>query len=217
LPRAIALLSGAEALRSEVVHEVATELNVKSLEVVETLEGLLDYRVVPNFRALGPRVGRLMPKVKAALEQVDGNEVRRAFDARGGFSLDVDGNTIDITPDDVEIRAEQHEELALAQDGPRAVALDLTLDDDLRAEGIARELVRIVNDMRKSEGFEIADRIACTVHATGRVLAAVQRHADWIAGEVLATTFSVRDDAAPSGPATTTVDGEPVWIVLRRA
>jgi isoleucyl-tRNA synthetase len=217
LSRAIALLPGAEGLRAEVVDEIATELNVKVLEVVESLEGLLDYRVVPNFRALGPRVGKLMPKVKLALEAVDGAEVRRAFETDGVWRMHVDGTEIVLHPADVEIRAEQHEELALAQDGARAVALDLSLDDDLRAEGIARELVRVINDKRKSDGFEIADRIDVTVHATGRVHRAAAQHRDWIAGEVLATSFDVVEDRAPSGAATTTVDGEPVWLALARA
>jgi isoleucyl-tRNA synthetase len=216
LPRAIALLSGDEGLRSEVVEEIATELNVKAFEVVTTLEGLLDYRVEANFKALGPRVGPLMPKVKAALAVVDGAELRRAFDTNGVWTLQVDSTEVEIGPDDVKIVAQQHEELALAQDGPRAVALDLSLDDDLRAEGMARELVRIINDTRKLDGFEIADRISATLHATGLVLAAAQRHRDWIAGEVLATSFDVVDNHAPGGPASTTIDGEPVWIVLTR-
>jgi isoleucyl-tRNA synthetase len=216
LPRAITLLSAGEGLRSEVVEEIATELNVKQFEVVESLEGLLDYRVVPKFKVLGPRVGKLMPQVKAALEAADGAEVRRVLDTEGVWRLQVDGTDVEIGPDDVEIRAEQHEELALAQDGPRAVALDLTLDDALRAEGNARELVRIINDLRKTEGFEIADRIRATLHATGPVLAAATAHRDWIAGEVLATTFTVVDRAG-NGPATTTVDGEPVSIALQRA
>ncbi len=73
--------------------------------------------------------------------------------------LDVDGTAVELTEDDVEIRAVQHEELALAQDGPHAVALDLTLDDALRAEGAAREFSRLVNDLRKANGFNVSDRI----------------------------------------------------------
>ncbi len=215
LPRAIALLSGAEGLRSEVAHEIATELNVKVLEVVTTLEGLLDYRVAPNFKALGPRVGKQMPAVKAALEAVDGAEVRRALDTAGSWPLSLDGTTIDIGPDDVIIRAEQHAELALAQDGPRAVALDLTLDDDLRAEGMARELVRVVNDLRKALGFDIADRITLQIAAAGTVPAALRKHRDYLMGEVLATELQITDGSF-DGTATATIDGQPVWIVARR-
>src|SRR5213075_945701 len=126
LPRAIALMTAGEQLRDEVVREIADELNVKRFEVVATLEGLLAYHVVPNFRALGPRLGKRLPRVKELLMEVDGAEVQRAFDDEGEFVLDVDGERVALEPADVEIRAEQHEELALAQDGRYAVALDLT-------------------------------------------------------------------------------------------
>ena len=78
-------------------------------------------------------------------------------------------------------------DLALAQDGPHAVALDLTLDDDLRAEGMARELSRALNELRKEQGLRIADRITVRYRAEGALAAAVERHADWIRTEVLAT------------------------------
>jgi len=96
LPRAIALLTSGEQLRDEVAQQVKDELNVKQLEVVDSLEGLLSYRVVPNFRALGPRLGRLAPRVKAVLEHVDGGDVRRAFDDYGSYTLDVDGEEVKL-------------------------------------------------------------------------------------------------------------------------
>jgi len=91
LPRAIALLGRDVTLRDDVVQEIADELNVKRFEVVASLEGLLSYRVVPNFKALGPRVGKSLPRVKELLTKIDGAEVRHAFDERGSFDLDVDG------------------------------------------------------------------------------------------------------------------------------
>src|SRR5262249_11769398 len=118
-------------------------------------------------------------------------------------------------PSDVEIRAEQHEELSLAQDGPHAVALDLTLDDDLRAEGLARETIRAINDLRKAEGFALADRITVQLAAEGRVADAVARHKEWIAAEVLATSFAVAEGAP--GTANATIDGESVGVALSHA
>jgi isoleucyl-tRNA synthetase len=193
LPRAIALMTGGETLRDEVATEIRDELNVKQLEVVSSLEGLLSYRVIPNFKALGPRVGKQMPRVKELLGSIDGADVRSAFDRSGSYELDVDGTVIALSPDDVEIRAEEHEELALAQDGPHAVALDLTLDDELRAEGRAREVIRTINDQRKTDGFALTDRISVVLHAPADIAAAARTHADWIAAEVLATSFEVRD------------------------
>jgi isoleucyl-tRNA synthetase len=172
---------------------------------VSSLEGLLSYKVVPNFRALGPRLGKLAPRVKQLLAGVDGSAVKHAFDKAGTYTLDVDGTAVELSADDVEIRAEQHEDLTLAQDGPHAVALDLTLDDDLRAEGLARELIRTINDQRKADGFALSDRIAVRVSAPRTVAAAAERHQDWIAAEVLATSFQV------------TENGESVAVELRLA
>jgi isoleucyl-tRNA synthetase len=217
LPRAIALLAANETLREDVVHEIATELNVKRFEVVTTLEGLLSYRVIPNFRALGPRVGKLINRVKTLLAEADGADVQRAFDEHGRYELDVDGETVVLEPDDVEIRAEQHEELALEQDGRYAVALDLTLDDDLRSEGKAREFSRVLNDLRKSRGFKISDRVSIRYHATGVLVDVIERHRDWIAGEALATTIVSFAGAPSEGSDAATVGGDAVSIELTLA
>jgi isoleucyl-tRNA synthetase len=193
LPRAIALMTGGETLRDEVQAEIKSELNVKQFEAVSSLEGLLSYKAIPNFKALGPRVGKQMPRVKELLGVIDGAELKRAFDASGAYELDVDGTVVRLEATDVEIRAEQHEELALAQDGPHAVALDLTLDDELRAEGRAREVIRLVNDQRKTDDYALTDRISVVLHAPADIASAARTHADWIAPEVLATSFEVID------------------------
>jgi isoleucyl-tRNA synthetase len=217
LPRAIARLGSGDELREQVVHEVADELNVKRFEVVATLEGLLAYHVVPNFRALGPRLGKLLPRVKELLATVDGAEVQHAFDTDGRYGLDVDGQRVELDPADVEIRAEQHEELALAQDGRYAVALDLTLDDDLRAEGKARELSRAINDLRKALGFEISDRVALRYAATGELAKVMERFRDWIATEVLATTCAPLDGEVPADAARIVIADEEILVELTRA
>jgi isoleucyl-tRNA synthetase len=217
LPRAIALLGRDVTLRDDVVQEIADELNVKRFEVVTSLEGLLSYRVVPNFKALGPRVGKSINRVKELLTKIDGAEVRRAFDERWSFDLGVDGRTVTLGPDDVEIRAEQHEELALAQDGPHAVALDLTLDDDLRAEGAAREFSRVLNDLRKAKGFKISDRISVRYHATDKIVAVIERHHDWIADEALATTLIAVAGDPIDGADIATVAGESLSLELSLA
>ena len=201
----------------EVAAEIADALNVKALAHVTDLEGLLDYSVVPNFRALGPKAGARMPAVKAALASADAHAVRRALDDAGSYEIALgDGSTIELTPDDVDVRAASHEELALARDGAVAVALDTTIDDELRAEGIARDLVREINDLRKTLGFEIADRIRLTVGTTGRVLAAAHAHRDWIAREVLAVEIEVSGTISIDGATVVDVDGERVALLLER-
>jgi isoleucyl-tRNA synthetase len=194
LPRALVVLPGTDRLSDDLVAEIRDELNVKQLEVVTDIEGLLDYTVVPNFRTLGPRLGPRMPEAKARLAAADGAEVRRALDAEGVYRLELGDETIDLGPDDVEVRATAHQDLVLAQEGPLAVALDTTIDKDLELEGLARELVRAINDHRKEINLELSDRIEVTLYATDDVADAVGRHAGYLESEVLAVSLAVVDE-----------------------
>jgi isoleucyl-tRNA synthetase len=221
LRRALVLLSGSPAddgwFSADVVAEIADALNVRSVEHIADVEGLLDYTVVPNFRSLGPKSGPRTPAVKAALAGADAHEIRRTLDARGTYDLALgDGSTITLSPDDVDVRATSHEELALARDGGDAVALDTMLDDELRNEGTARDLVRVVNDRRKALGFEIADRIVLRLGTTGRIFAAAHASRDRIAREVLAVEIDVLPTLDVEGADTVDVDGEPVALLLER-
>ena len=216
LRRALLLVPGAGRLSPEVAAQVSEELNVKSLEVVESLAGLIRYSVVPNFRALGPRLGPKLPAVKAALAAANGAEVSRTLEEAGSYTVEIEGEPIVLGADDLEVRAEEHEEFALAQDGPFAVALDLKIDDDLRLEGLARELARAVNDHRKASGLEIADRIKLRLWTGGPVAEAAERHGSWIAGEVLAVSWSVNPDEGPTGEVLE-VDGSEVLVALEVA
>jgi isoleucyl-tRNA synthetase len=213
LRRALLLVPGSTRLSPEVAAQVSEELNVKALEVVESLAGLIRYSVVPNFRTLGPRLGRRMPAVKAALATADGAEVSRSLEETGTYTVVVDGEPVELSAADVEVRAEEHEEYALAQDGPLAVALDLKVDDELRLEGLARELARAVNDHRRAIGLAIADRIGVRLWADGLVADAAGRHGEWIAGETLAVSWDVNPPGTPSG-ATIDVDGSAVTVLV---
>jgi isoleucyl-tRNA synthetase len=207
LPRALVLHPGV-SLGPDVVAEIAAELNVKAVDDVDTLSGLMSWTIVPNFRALGPRLGPRVNDVKAALAQADGSALRRRLESDG--YIEVAGER--LTADDVEVRAARHEAFALAEEGGWAVALDLALDDDLRSEGLAREIVRGINDLRKELGLAVSDRIALTIEADGVVGEAVAAHRDHIAGEVLAVALEV--GRAGAGAHELTVDGYPVRIVV---
>jgi len=216
LRRALVLLPQPSALAPELLTEIAEELNVKQVDLLADLEGLLDYTVVPNFRRLGPRVGPLMPRLKDLLAAADGAEVRRALEADGVYRVEIDGEIIDLGPDDLDVRATAHEELVLAQDGGLAVALDTTLDDDLRSEGRARELVRAINDHRKELGLELSDRITVELHATGDVADAARKHREWTMGEVLAVTFEVIEDAGDDALARLTIGEAECRVLVER-
>jgi isoleucyl-tRNA synthetase len=207
LSRAL-LLHGGAALDEAVDAEIRSELNVKSLERLDTLSGLMRWNVVPNFRTLGPRLGPKVNEVKAALATADGSELQAALERDG--HIVVAGET--LTADDVDVRAERHDDLALVEDDGWAVALDLELDDALRAEGTARELVRALNDARKAAGLEIADRVVVTLDADGPLKAVVDAHRAYIGAEVLATEI-----AYGSGDRTLELDGATVAVTLTRA
>ncbi len=209
LARALVVLPGASSIPDSVQAEIADALNVKQLETVTSLEGLLDYSVVPNFRRLGPKVGKLMPELKELLATTDGAAIRRALESDGGFDLELGGTTIRLEPEDVEVRATSHEELALAEDGGVAVALDTRLDEALTLEGIAREVIRVLNDRRKAKGLQISDRIVAWLRAESDepVGQAIVAHREWIAGEVLARELHLESED-PGRPE----DYEPVTI-----
>ncbi|MDQ6909848.1 MAG: class I tRNA ligase family protein [Actinomycetota bacterium] len=212
LRRALLLHPGA-SLGSDVRREIAAELNVKSLEDVDNLADLESWTVVPNFRVLGPRLGPKVNDVKAGLAGMDGSRVRKALDTDG--FVDVAGERVETG--DVEMRADRHEDFALAQDGGWAVALDLELDDELRLEGTARQLARAVNELRKNLDLALTDRIAVGFRQTGpKVRAALEAHQEWIAGEVLATDVVVDDGGASRAPGhRIDVDGEAIVVELR--
>lgn len=194
LPRALLLHPGI-TLTGEVEAEILSELNVKELEQIDTLSGLLSWTVLPNFRALGPRLGPKINELKAALASADGSALHAQLDTQG--YIEVDG--IRLEPADVELRAQRHDAFALAEDAGWAAALDLTVTPVLRAEGYARELVRAINELRKAQRFEIADRITVVIHPAPELLDAVTVHATTIATEVLATSFTIAEWGADRG------------------
>ena len=221
LRRALLLHPGAE-LSDEVRREIAEELNVKALEDVQSLAGLMSWTVVPNFKALGPRLGPKVNDIKAALAQADGSELKRQLDEHG--SVEIAGER--LTSDDVEVRAHEHEDFALVQEGSWAVAVDLDFDDALRLEGTARELVHAMNAFRREVGLELSDRIHLRLDVTSapRVAASVgarpapeatsRAHRDWIMGEVLAVSL---ETGPVDGGHVIAVDGETVAVEVRRA
>ncbi len=211
LRRALLLHPGA-VLSDEVRKEIADELNVKALEEISALSGLVHWTVVPNFRTLGPRLGPQVNQVQAALAQADGDALRADLERQG--YVEVAG--VRLETGDVEVRAERQTDIALAQDGTWAVALDLELDDALRLEGTARELVRSLNDLRRELDFAISDRIGATLATTdSHVVAAVEAHHQWIAGEILATSLTVSDEIrALDNKAQIVIDGRELSVRL---
>ncbi len=211
LSRALLLHPGVE-LGPEVRAEISEELNVKALEDIDTLNGLVHWSVVPNFRLLGPRLGAGANEVKAALATMDGSALQRDLETQGFIQV----GSVRLSAEEVEVRAERHGDFALSQENSWAVALDLELNDDLRIEGMSRELVRALNDLRKELGLEISDRIAVQLGGDDHVMAAVRNHRDWIANEILAVELTDLDDGS-TPEHTLTIDDFEVAVNLKVA
>jgi len=192
LARAAAHLPGEPGHLDPLVGLIAEELNVKEVAFATSAEELAGWRAKPAFKVLGPRLGPRVREVAAALEADDGT---LAAALAGGERVSVAGD-VDLSPDDVELRRDTKEGWGVAGEGGITVALDLDLTEDLRLEGLAREVVRAVQDARKAAGLEVSDRIVLSIAATAEVARAVESHADWISGEVLA---QVLEDAPPEG------------------
>ncbi len=197
---------------------VAAELNVKQVGFAEGEAGLVAFRLTPSFRVLGPRFGRDAQAVAAALRQAP-PELAAALAPRlragERVELDVAGlGTVQLGPDEVGVAEEPVTGWRVVREGATTVALDLEVSPELRREGLARDLVRAVQDLRKAAGLAVEDRIELAVKAEGEVAAAVDAHRAYLLGETLATALH----RAPQGDGHDTrveLDGEPVRLWLR--
>lgn len=189
-----------EAIRELVLNEV----NVKELVILNASESNLTKRIKPDFKKLGARMGKLMKSVAAAVSGFDQAQIAE-LEANGSLTLDVEGQSVELLRDDVEISAEAVPGLSVASDGPLTVALDITLNEALVREGLARELVSRIQTLRKESGFEITDRIELRIQRNGdtRFEDAVRTHALQILSETLAITpeDQVLVDHLPNGGA----------------
>jgi isoleucyl-tRNA synthetase len=216
LRRAVIVANDAEreaiSARAELVK---AELNVKELDFVTEEAELVSYAVKPNYRSLGPRFGKRMPQVAAAVEALDPVHVAKVMSDGGEVGISIEGDEHTLAPDEVTLSLQPLEGYEVEAEAGHAVALQLELDDELRREGLAREIVHAVQNARKAAGLEITDRIELTLGGNQELLAAAREHQPYIAGEVLAT--SVAYDAANDATATTSIDGHELRISLNRA
>jgi isoleucyl-tRNA synthetase len=206
--------AGAERAAIERLEEIVLgELNVKGLRYVSQADELGSYEVKPNYRALGPRFGKHMPQVAAAVAALDPAHVAVALRDGRRVGISVDGHDHELGADDLLLAMSPLEGYQLEREGSHAVALDLELDDELVREGLAREVVHAVQNARKTAGLEIADRIELGLGGDEELLAAARAYEEYLAGETLAV--AVGYDGASAGEEAT-VKGRPLRIAVRR-
>jgi isoleucyl-tRNA synthetase len=194
---------------------VAEELNVKKVDIAGSAEVFGRWRAKPDFKVLGPRLGQRVQSVAAALESDDGTLAERLVEG-DSVELDaVDEPAITIGPGDVQLVHDVRSGLGVASEGGVTVALELEVTPELRREGIARELVRMIQDARKAAGLEVTDRIELGVETSGEPAEALDAHREEIAAETLAAT--VTTDGPDGFRFEGMLDGTPVIVSLRRA
>ncbi|MDR0824528.1 MAG: isoleucine--tRNA ligase [Prevotella sp.] len=170
-----------DAVRELILNEV----NVKGLKYVDNAMGILVKKVKPDFKKLGPRYGKIMKQLAAEVQNMS-QEAIAAFERDGHYTFDIAGQAATIEPADVEIISEDIPGWLVANAGKLTVALDVTITEELRKEGVARELVNRIQNIRKSSGFEITDRINIKISDQEQVREAITEYNDYIASQVLA-------------------------------
>ena len=169
---------------------ITNEVNVKDLQLVSSDDGVLVKRVKPDFKKLGPKHGKMMKQVAAAITGLSQAQIA-ALEKEGSLAIDVNGQQAVIDLADVEVISEDIPGWLVANEGNITVALDITITDDLRQEGIAREIVNRVQNIRKSRDYDITDRINVTVAPSEATDEAIRNYASYIARQVLADSVSV--------------------------
>lgn len=193
------------------------EINVKGIEVVSEVGDLVSYVVLPNSRTLGPKFGKLFPRVRQALMALNPADVARTLQAGETVQLTVNGEAVELTSDDVLVQTESKGGTAVASDKGVTVAVDTELTPALVQEGYARDIVRQVNNARKEAGLEISDRIALGYQAEGEVAAAFTSFADFIQQETLALSLTAVSVDNPLYLETVKIGDQEVVLSLRKA
>ena len=163
---------------------IKQEVNVKEVEVLEEESEILVKRIKPNFKTLGPRFGKDMKFVVTAIQQLNSEDIQK-IEQKGALELEINGKSITLNLDDVEISSQDIEGWLVANQGSVTVALDITVSDSLKQEGIARELVNRIQNLRKNSGFEVTDHIDICILDNKNITNAVLNNLDYIKIETL--------------------------------
>ncbi len=214
LSRALVASSAHGRMTDELLAEVAEELNVGAVEPLSSAgEGLVEFSAKGNFRALGKRFAKQTPQVAAAIAAADAAALAAALEADGRAVVSLDGEDVEVLPDEVIVSERPREGWSVVNEQGETVALDLELTPALVRAGLAREVVRLVQDARKSSGFDVSDRIVLTWQAGGETAEALREHGALVADEVLAVEVHEADPAAAGAGTATAGAGTGAGVV----
>ncbi len=196
LRRALVASTAHDRLSDELQQEVAEELNIDRLEPLSAAGAdLVDHTAKGNFRALGKRFAKETPRVAAAIADADAEALATALASEGRATVQLDGAPVEVLPDEVIVSERPREGWSVINEQGETVALDLEITPELRRAGLAREVIRMIQEARKANGFDVSDRIALSwslldQDGGGEIADAMVEHRDLIAAEVLASTIA---------------------------
>lgn len=196
---------------------VQEEVNIHRIEYVREEDDFVQYELKPDFKVMGPKYGKQMKTIAAALPLLKGAEVLASFNSKGSFELLLGQESINLCPEDVVVQILPREGFVFATSKDIFVALDTTLSTELIREGFARELVNKIQFSRKEQNFEIMDRIDITWHADEEIAAAIRDFKDYIISETLADSISENASTIDSQMPEYDINGKQVYLGINRA
>ena len=191
-------------------------MNVKRLRFVVAADELGSHQIKPNYRTLGPRLGSRMPQAAAAIAALDPRHVAAAVRDGGTVAISIDGHDHELAAEDLLITLAPLEGYGLEREGSHAVALELAIDPELRAERLAREIVHAVQAARKAAGLDVGDRIKLELDGDSVLLTAAADHAVYIADETLARELSIGAELDGRAAEPITIDDRTLRIAIAR-
>ena len=169
---------------------ILAEVNVKDIEYLTDASGVIKKRIKANFKTLGPKYGKLMKQISALIGNMGQSEISE-FERKGAFEGVIDGENITLLPEDVEIHSEEIPGWQVASDGPITVALDMNITPELKAEGIAREFINRIQNLRKESNFEVTDRIILRIVKHNELDDAIIQFNDYISNQTLSAKLEL--------------------------
>jgi isoleucyl-tRNA synthetase len=200
-----------ESVRSLILGEV----NVKDVEYIDDTASILIKKIKPNFKTLGPKYGKLMKEISTAVSAMTQPEII-SLESTGTRLFTINDTDVTLTLEDVEIVSEDIPGWQVANDGRLTVALDITVTDELRNEGIAREIVNRIQNIRKESGFDVTDKITVHIEENELISGAIKLHSAYIGSQTLATEVSIVKSVTGEGEREIEIDEVMIKILVRR-
>lgn len=176
-----------------VKNVIITEVNVKEVEYLSDTTGIIHKKIKPNFKTLGPKYGKLMKEISNSVNSFSQQDIS-ILEKEGTYTINISGQQVNLSPEDVEIITEDIPGWLVATEGNLTIALDISITPELKQEGIAREFINKIQNMRKESGFEVTDRIGIKIKRHEFISEAVENHAAYISAQTLALWLELVDE-----------------------